>query len=90
MSGLFAGDGSLNITVVTDNSHEGQYAPDGSLYVKQHSTEVGVYSASGAMVVTKRTVAVPAIVAQDGSINVSVSPYVSGTMRVTVVGGVLV
>lgn len=89
-SGIYAADGSLRVTVVDGTTYVGTYASDGSLNVKIRSDEFGYYDQSGAMLVTVRSVAGSSLYAPDGSIYVSASPYVYGSVRVTAVSGSLV
>jgi len=92
LSGLFAADGSWNVTVVSGSSYTGLMAADGSVNVVSSpgSSYVGAYHPCGALYVTKITASPTSssIRAIDGSLNVSVSPYVTpNSQRITVVGG---
>lgn len=92
MSGLFANDGSWNVTVVSGSSYTGLMASDGSVNVvaSPGNSIVGAYHPCGALYVTKITSApsVPSIRAIDGSLNVSTSTYViPNSQKITVVGG---
>src|SRR4051812_12647157 len=89
MSGLYAADGSWNVTVVTGSSFTGVFAADGSLNVKVRTSEYGIYHSCGAILVTVRSVPGAGLYAPDGSWYVSASPYVYGSQRVTVVSGSL-
>lgn len=92
MSGLYAADGSINVTVVDGSSYTGLYAADGSWNVfKADGTHFGYYHPCGAMIVTvASTGTVVGSHAADGSVNVCTSPYdPSGALRVTVVSGSL-
>lgn len=85
--GLYAADGSINVTVVDGSSWTGLYAKDGSWNVKARSTEYGAYASCGALLVTLQASAVNGDIAPDGSLNVSVTPFQPGTFRITVVTG---
>lgn len=87
--GVYAADGSFRVTVVDGTTYVGTYAPDGSLNVKVRSDETGYYDQSGAMLVTVKSVASASLYTNNGSIYVSTSPYVHGSVRVTVVSGSL-
>lgn len=50
--GLYHPCGAMNITLVTGNSLTGRYAPNGSIYIVNDSTEYGIYHPCGAMNVT--------------------------------------
>ena len=90
-AGVYHSDGSIRVTVVDGLTRVGTYAADGSWNVIEApgpaTTKVGVYHSCGARYVTLQAVAVSSIYAPDGSLNVSVTPYVSGTQKVTVVAG---
>lgn len=91
MSGLHAADGSLNITVVDGTTLTGLYAADGSFNVVVVSGGglKGIYHPCGALNVTVVTSGLSSFYAADGSMNISVSPYVTGSQEVTVVAGSL-
>lgn len=86
---ISAGDGSLNVSVVDGSSYTGLRAPDGSLYVVNNngSSFVGASNHCGGWNVTYVTSDVSSIRAQDGSLNVTTSPFVKGAMKVSVVSG---
>jgi len=93
MAGLYAANGSWNITVVDGTTMKHLYAPDRSINVFQTTglTPVGAYHKCGALNVTKVTSGQKHRYAPDGSTNITISPFVSnGAQRVTVVSGVLV
>jgi hypothetical protein len=90
MAGIYAADGSLNVTVVDGNSLTGLYAADGSLNVvlSPGSGYIGAYAPCGAWYVTLITSGVVGYYAADGSLNVAESPYTAqGAVRVTAVSG---
>lgn len=92
MSGVYAADGSLNVSVVSGSSFTGVYAPDGSINVIKApgGSFVGAYHPCGAWYVTLVTSGAVGYYAVDGSMNVMLSPYsASGAVRVTVVSGSL-
>lgn len=88
-SGWYASDGSMNVTVVPGTSYTGLHALDGSVNVVLSSggTYVGAYHPCGAWWVTDNTSTVSSVRAADGSLNISASPYKTGTQHVTVVSG---
>lgn len=91
-SGVYAADGSLRVTVVDGTTHVGVYAADGSINVKvsNGTTDHGFYHwASGAVLVTVRSVAGGSVYAADGSLYVSETPFVHGSQHVTAVSGSL-
>lgn len=92
MSGLYAADGSLNMTGVSGLSYTGLYAADGSLnaIAAPGNSYVGAYHPCGALYVTQAPVVTTApnpLRAPDGSMYCSVSPYTYGGQRVTFVSG---
>lgn len=92
MSGVYAADGSLNVTVVDGSTRTGLYAADGSINValSPGSGFVGLYHSCGAWYVTLITSGPANYYAADGSMNVTQSPYVlTGATRVTAVSGSL-
>lgn len=84
-NGVYAADGSWNVTVVSGTDTNGMYAPDGSIRVVVRTIEYGIYHYSGAILVTVRTTPGSSIYTPDGSLYVSESPYVYGSQKVTVV-----
>lgn len=87
---LYANDGSWNVTVVDGLTLTGVQAADGSINViaSAGSSPVGLYHACGAFNVTLVTNENVARMADDGSLNVVVSPYASTrAQRITVVSG---
>lgn len=89
-TGVYAADGSLNVTVVSGSSLTGLYAANGSINVVQATGLVpcGAYHPCGAWWVTLVTSGLHGYYAADGSMNVAESPYTSkGAVRITVVGG---
>lgn len=89
-TGVYAADGSLNITIVSGSSLTGLYAADGSINVviSSGSSPVGAYHPCGAWYITRVTSGVVGYYAANGSMNVVTSPYAAtGAVRVTVVGG---
>ncbi len=77
MSGLYAADGSMNVTVVSGLSFTGLYAADGSINViiSPGSSFVGAYHPCGAWYVTVSPGTLVPIRAPDGSLYVQTSPY---------------
>lgn len=95
MAGIYAADGSLNISIVDGTVITGLHAADGSLNsvvaVAPVVANTGINHPCGAQWVTR---AVGAVVvgkrAPDGSLYVATTPYAAtGAERVTVVAGVL-
>lgn len=95
MAGLYAADGSWNISVVTGAALTGLSAADGSMncVVATGLTPVGLNHPCGARWVTRALVPPGGTVARsaaDGSLNVATTPYtLTYAQRVTVVSGVL-
>lgn len=93
---FYAADGSTNVTVVDGTTYVGAYAADGSINVFQvdGTTAVPLKHASGALNVFVTTAADDPLALGGqhpcGAANVSVSPYVSETVKVTVVTGAFV
>jgi hypothetical protein len=89
MAGLYAADGSFNVTVVDGTDWVGLYAADGSWNViAVDGTEyVGVYDASGALNVYVSDGTYRGWYHPSGAWNVAESPYVTGVSKVTPVGG---
>lgn len=100
--GIYAANGSFNITVVTGAAPVGVYAADGSINVFsrpipiQTDPQVGVYHPCGAWnVVLNNTTAAPiGAYAQNGAYYVSTNAGAgvydpNGALRVTVVSGAL-
>lgn len=86
MSGLYAADGSINVSVVSASGSQ-LYASDGSWNVI-HVDGVGVVdTTTGALRVTLTTSNQNSLYAPDGSRYISVSPYKTNTIRITVVSG---
>lgn len=91
MTGVYASDGSMDITVVSGSTRTGIYAPDGSIYVVVATglTYVGAYHPCGAWWVTVAPSGVHGIRAPDGSLYVSTTPFTNGGQRVNVISGSL-
>jgi hypothetical protein len=89
MSGIYAADGSFNLTIVSGSVYTGLYAADGSYNVVQApgNVYVGAYHPCGAWWVTHVSGPVGPIRAADGSLNVTDTPYFTGAQKVTVVSG---
>lgn len=87
MSGLYASDGSINVSVVSAGTYAGLYHNDYSWNVIQDSGFGSSDPGTGALRVTLTSAAVNSIYAPDGSQYVSVSPYVANTLKITVVNG---
>lgn len=88
MSGLYAADGSINVSVVSGGSYSGLYHNDYSWNVIPNTTGFGyVDPPTGAIRVTLTTSAVNSIYAPDGSMYVSQSPYIGNTLHITAVNG---
>lgn len=89
--GLYAADGSINVSVVDGLTYVGAYAANGSYNVIAGPSTSGLYHPSGAHYVA--TAPINTNVgrsAPDGSWYVAQSPYnPSGAMRITVVAGAL-
>lgn len=85
---IYAADGSFNVTVVSGTTLTGLYADNGSINVVQvdGNTLTGLYHPCGAWCVVVTTTQ-PGVYAPCGALNVSVSPYVSSSVRVTPVSG---
>lgn len=91
MAGLYAADGSLNVTVVDGNTYTGAMAKDGSYNVVQNdgSTYKGLYHKCGAYNVVLYSSGIPKLQHSNGSWLVSETPFTVGTVKVTVVSGAL-
>lgn len=89
LTSLNAADGSINVSVVSGSSYTGLYSTGGGYNVVQATggSYVGMYHPCGALNVTNQTSAVYPVRNTDGSLNVSVSPYETGTQHVTVISG---
>src|SRR6266576_5419362 len=89
MSGLHAADGSINITIVSGLAITGLYAADGSLniVIRNGLTITGIYHPCGAINAVVTTGSVLGFYHPCGAMNISVSPYVSASVHVTVVSG---
>lgn len=90
-TGLYATDGSLNISVVDGLSYTGVYSADGSVnvIVSDGSTYVGAYHPCGAWWVTVSPGTTTPLRAPDGSLYVNTSLAKDGSQSVTVVSGSL-
>lgn len=91
MSGLYAADGSINVTVVDGSTYTGLYASDGSWNVikSSGSTYVGAYHPCGALWVSITNSLGSSIRCPDGSLFVYTGSYTGNGQRVTVVSGSL-
>lgn len=92
MSGIYAADGSFNVTVVDGTSYTGVMAADGSYNVIKSpgNAEVGAYHPCGAYWVTLTDGSKTGYRAPDGSLYITDSPYtLNGAAKVTVVSGTL-
>lgn len=92
MAGVYAADGSINVTVVSGSSYTGLYATNGSINVvlSPGTGYVGLYAPCGAWYVTLISSGPANYQAIDGSLNVTQSPYIlTGAVRVTSVSGSL-
>lgn len=89
MAGVYAADGSMNVTVVTGATITGLYAPNGSINVVEStgSNYLGLHHPCGAWWVTLVSSGQVSRMAPNGSLNVDTSPYNTNATRVTVVGG---
>lgn len=91
MSGIYAVDGSLNVTVVPGTIYTGFYAADGSVNVilSPGSSYVGAYHPCGALYVSTTNTLSPSIRCPDGSLFVYTGTYTGNGQKVTVVSGSL-
>lgn len=92
MSGLYAANGSVNVSVVSGSSYTGLYAADGSWNAVKSAggTFIGLYHACGALNVTVAPAAtVISRFAPDGSLYVYTGAYTGMGQQVTVVSGSL-
>lgn len=91
MSGIYAADGSINVTVVDGSTLTGLYAADGSWNVVNSPGTglVGAYHPCGAYYVKLTASDVFSIRAADGSLYVNTSNNIKQGQRVTVISGVL-
>lgn len=90
MPGLYAADGSWNVSVETAANTRGVQATHGGLNVfKAASGGKGAQGPSGQIRVTYTAAAVNTAMAPDGSLYVTKSPYVKGAQPVTVISGAL-
>lgn len=91
--GLYAANGSINVTVVTGSVYTGLYAPDGSINViaSSGSIYVGAYHPCGAWWVTVSPGTLIPLRAPDGSLYVTNAgmPSSNKGQPVTVVSGSL-
>lgn len=90
--GIYAADGSINVTVVDGTTRTGLYAADGSwnVVLSDGVGFAGVYHPCGGYNVTVLTGGPEGIFATDGSLFVQETPYTySGGLKVTVVSGSL-
>jgi hypothetical protein len=87
--GLYAADGSWNVTVVDGTAVTGLYAADGSMNVavSEGTSPVGLTHPCGARWVTVATSGVVGFYAPDGSMYVSETGTPEGAQKVTVVSG---
>lgn len=89
-NGLYAADGSYNVTAVTGATYTGLYALDGSLNVVQKDGTIltGLYHPCGAYNVVLYSSGEARIQHSSGAYLISkAGAYVPNTMRVTVVSG---
>lgn len=89
-TGLYAADGSWNVTLVTGTTYTGLYSNSGgyNIVFAPGNVYVGAQHPCGALWVTTAPSSIyptPAR-APDGSLYVSVSPYVNGGQRITLIG----
>jgi hypothetical protein len=96
MAGIYAADGSMNVTVVDGLTRTGVYAADGSrnVILAPGGTYVGAYHPCGAWWVTVSLGTLTSIRAPDGSLYVSDASTQGGISKnsgqpVTVVSGTL-
>lgn len=89
--GIYAADGSINVSVVDGTTLTGRYAADGSLNIvlSDGSSLVGVNHPCGAMWATVTDSSTPYRYAPDGSIYVTTDAGSTGPIRVTPVSGSL-
>lgn len=85
-TGLYAADGSININVIT-SSYVGLYGSNGAWNVISSLGFGYEDPPTGALRVTLTSTPVNSLYAPDGSMYVSVSPYVANTLKVTVLTG---
>ena len=87
--GLYANDGSINVTVVDGNSYVGAQAADGSLnvLVVDGSDYTGLLAGCGAVNVIATVADSNSYFHPCGAWYVSESPYDIGAVRVTVITG---
>lgn len=90
-TGIYASDGSWRVTVIsnTSSTYVGLSATDGSYNVVSSTGTnwVGIHHPCGAYWVTPVTAGVNSLYANDGSYNVSTSPYQTGVAKITIVSG---
>lgn len=84
MAGMYAADGSWNVTNVVGDVYTGIYAPDGSINIISSSPGEGLYHACGAFRVTSAGDTPLPRYAPDGSLYVNDSGFNNGTQRVTI------
>lgn len=92
MSGFYAADGSMNVTVVPGSSYTGLYAADGSINVvlSPGGSQVGLYAPCGAWYVTVSPGTFVPLYAPDGSLYVQETLSIKDSgQNVTVVSGTL-
>src|SRR5258705_12077968 len=91
MAGLYAANGTINVTVVSGASITGKYAVDGSWNVVQvfGGTFTGLNHPCGALNVFVTAASPPGYYAACGAMNVSTTGNLPNTVPVTVVSGSL-
>lgn|SRR5678809_161808 len=87
-AGVYAADGSINVTVVNGLALTGIYAPDGSYNVIADTTYLGVYHPCGAYRVKLTSSDVLSLRDPSGALYVTTNGS-KGATRITVVSGSL-
>lgn len=83
--GIYADDGSFNVTEVDGSTYTGLYSADGAynVVVVDGSTYTGLYAPCGAYNVCSYVSGPVSIHHPCGAFMISESPYTEGTMKVT-------
>lgn len=89
MAGIYAADGSINVTQVSGAAYVGRYAPDGSMnvFISSGTSPVGKTHASGAQQIVRNLSGTQHYHHGDGSTLIQTTPYTLGGQRITIVSG---
>lgn len=84
MAGLYAADGSWNVTNVIGDVYTGLYAADGSINIISSSPGSGAYHACGALRTTSSGETILPRQAPDGSLYITDEGLNNGAQKVTI------